>query len=127
MKIAYFDCFSGCSGDMILGALVDAGLSLDVLRSEIARLKLPGVDLKAEKVRRGALIGTRVQGITPPDPPPPRHLSAILALLERSDLPETALAPVRRIFERLGEAEAALHGLSLGQSYFRENRDGTPH
>ncbi len=120
MRIAYFDCFSGCSGDMILGALVDAGLSLEVLRSEIARLKLPGVDLKAEKVRRGALVGTRVQVITPPDPRPHRHLSDILALLERSDLPETALAPVRRIFERLGEAEAAVHGLPVERIHFHE-------
>jgi uncharacterized protein (TIGR00299 family) protein len=120
MRIAYFDCFSGCSGDMILGALVDAGLPLELLRSEIARLKLPGVDLKAEKVRRGELIGTRVQVITPLDPRPHRHVSDIFALLDRSDLPETVLAQVRRIFERLGEAEAAVHGVPVERIHFHE-------
>src|SRR3970282_1801884 len=120
MKIAYFDCFSACSVDMTLGALVDAGLSLEVLRSEIARLKLPGVDLKAEKVRRGALIGTRVQVITPPDPPPHRNLSDILPRLESTATPETARAPVRGIFGRLGEAEAAVHGLPMERIHFHE-------
>ncbi|MEE9221226.1 MAG: nickel insertion protein, partial [candidate division NC10 bacterium] len=83
MRIAYFDCYSGISGDMILGALVDAGLPLEALRSEIAKLKLTGVDLKAEKVKRGGFVGTRVQVITPQEHHPHRHLSDILTLLEK--------------------------------------------
>ncbi|MFQ5988499.1 MAG: nickel pincer cofactor biosynthesis protein LarC [Candidatus Methylomirabilales bacterium] len=120
MRIAYFDCYSGISGDMILGALVDVGVPIDTLRSEIAKLKLTGVDLKAEKVKRGGFVGTRVQVITPQDPHPHRHLSDILALLEKSDLPETVLATARQIFQRLGEAEAQVHGVPVERIHFHE-------
>ncbi len=120
MKIAYFDCYSGISGDMILGALVDAGLPVEALCSEIAKLKLPGVDLTTEKVRRGEFMGTRVHVITPQDPHHHRHLSDILSILEKSDLPEAVLIPARRIFERLGEAEAAVHGVPVERIHFHE-------
>ncbi|MFQ5803461.1 MAG: nickel pincer cofactor biosynthesis protein LarC [Candidatus Methylomirabilales bacterium] len=120
MRIAYFDCYSGISGDMILGALLDAGLPPETLRSEIAKLKLTGVDLKAEKVKRGAFVGTRVQVITPQDHHPHRHLPDILTLLEKSDLPETILSRARQIFERLGEAEAAVHGVPVERIHFHE-------
>ena len=52
MKIAYFDCFSGASGDMILGALMDAGLSLEILKAELAKLKLTHYDLNVEKIAK---------------------------------------------------------------------------
>ena len=55
MKTAYFDCFSGISGDMVLGALVDAGVELGRLEAELRRLPLPGWKLSAEKVRKGAI------------------------------------------------------------------------
>lgn len=120
MKIAYFDCYSGISGDMILGALVDAGLPVETLRSEVAKLKLPGVDLKSEKVRRGQFMGTRVHVITPQDPHHHRHLSDILSILEKSDLEEAVLTVARRIFERLGEAEATVHGVPVERIHFHE-------
>lgn len=120
MKIAYFDCYSGISGDMILGALVDAGLPVETLRSEVAKLKLPGVDLNSEKVRRGQFMGTRVHVITPQDPHHHRHLSDILSILEKSDLEEAVLTVARRIFERLGEAEAAVHGVPVERIHFHE-------
>src|SRR5690348_7708794 len=59
--IAYFDCFSGISGDMVLGALVDAGLELGALERELRKLKLPGWSIAAEKVRRGAIAATQVK------------------------------------------------------------------
>lgn len=120
MKIGYFDCYSGISGDMILGALVDAGLPMETLRSEVAKLKLPGVDLKSEKVRRGQFKGTRIHVITPQDPHHHRHLSDILNILDKSDLEEAILTPARRIFERLGEAEASVHGVSVERIHFHE-------
>lgn len=120
MKIAYFDCYSGISGDMILGALVDAGLPVEALRSEVAKLKLPGVDLTSEKVRRRQFMGTRVHVITPQDPHHHRHLSDILSILEKSDLGEAVLTPARRIFERLGEAEATVHGVPVDRIHFHE-------
>ena len=60
MTLAYFDCFSGISGDMTLGALVDAGVSIDALRAELAKLNLPGYELKAEKVKRSGIAATKV-------------------------------------------------------------------
>ena len=59
MRIAYFDCFSGVSGDMILGALIDAGLDLQQLESELSKLKISGFTLKAEKTARNGISGTR--------------------------------------------------------------------
>ncbi len=120
MRIAYFDCYSGISGDMILGALVDVGVPIDILRTEIAKLKLTGIDLKAEKVKRGGFVGTRVQVITPQDPHPHRHLSNILALLEKSDLPEAVFATACQIFHRLGAAEAQVHGVPVEHIHFHE-------
>ncbi len=120
MRIAYFDCYSGISGDMILGALLDAGLPIDTLRSELAKLKLSRMDLRAEKVKRGGFVGTRVQVITPEDDHPHRHLSDILTLLEKSGLPEAVLAPARQIFQRLGEAEAEVHGVLVERVHFHE-------
>ena len=60
MKVAYFDCFSGASGDMILGALIDAGLSPRLLRQELKKLGLPSVHLKATKVLKGGFSATQV-------------------------------------------------------------------
>ncbi len=77
MTLAYFDCFSGISGDMTLGALVDAGVSIDVLRAELAKLNLPGYALKAEKVKRSGIAATKVHVIIDQkdqkSPPPFRH------------------------------------------------------
>jgi uncharacterized protein (DUF111 family) len=61
MKIAYFDCFSGISGDMVLGALVDAGCNLAQLETDLARLPVRGWKISAEKVARGTLAATRVE------------------------------------------------------------------
>ena len=64
MKLAYFDCFSGISGDMTLGALVDAGLSLDHLRSSLQSLQVPGWQLNAEKVWKNGMSATHVKVAT---------------------------------------------------------------
>ena len=61
MKIAYFDCFSGISGDMVLGALIDAGLSLDALIAELNKLDLPGLELTQERAVRQSIAGTHVK------------------------------------------------------------------
>nr|NIR50355.1 LarC family nickel insertion protein [candidate division KSB1 bacterium]NIS47235.1 LarC family nickel insertion protein [candidate division Zixibacteria bacterium]NIT72684.1 LarC family nickel insertion protein [candidate division KSB1 bacterium]NIV07443.1 DUF111 family protein [candidate division Zixibacteria bacterium]NIW70855.1 DUF111 family protein [candidate division KSB1 bacterium] len=63
MKIAYFDCQSGISGDMILGALVDAGANLKTLRKELSGLKLKGYEIKSRRVKRGLFGGTKVDVI----------------------------------------------------------------
>jgi uncharacterized protein (TIGR00299 family) protein len=120
MRIGYFDCFSGASGDMILGALVDAGLEVQVLQETIDRLRVPGIRFAAERVKRGAFTGTLVQVKTEEHGHPHRRLPDIEKILEQSDLP----APVRgdglRIFRRLAEAEAHVHGTTPDRIHFHE-------
>lgn len=125
MRIGYFDCWSGVSGDMILGALVDAGLQVDELRQGIAALNLPGLGVRASQVKRGAFIGTKVdvltgEGRAPDHPHQPRDLRDIVKILEGSSLPSGVLATARRVFERLAEAEAAAHGIPVSHVHFHE-------
>lgn len=120
MRIGYFDCFSGASGDMILGALVDAGLALEALQGAIAGLGVPGIRLDSQRVKRGAFAGTRVHVRTDERGHPHRRLPDIEAILDRADIPEAVRADARRIFRRLAEAEAQVHGLTPDHIHFHE-------
>ena len=90
MKLAYFDCFSGISGDMTLGALVDAGCDVQHLRAELDKLNVPGWRISAEKVWKNGMAATYVK-VKAEDQQKHRSLSAILEILSRSQL----AAPVR--------------------------------
>jgi len=118
-RIGYLDCFSGASGDMILGALVDAGLSLESLRAELAKLPLAGYRLSARKVRRASLAATQVK-VTVAKKQPPRRLSDILGIIEGSSLPPADKEKGAAIFRRLAEAEAKVHGLPLAEAHLHE-------
>lgn len=121
MKVAYFDCPSGASGDMILGALVDAGVSLDSLRAELAKLPLQGYRLTAREVKRGAFRATKVDvEVDAQAPRQHRNLPEIVGLLDRSGLPDRVKADARRIFTRLAEAEARAHGTTAGEVRFHD-------
>jgi uncharacterized protein (DUF111 family) len=87
MKIAYFDCFSGISGNMVLGALVDAGLELEQLRAELGRLPVSGYALSAEKVRRRGLRGTHIE-VEVSEGHVERHLHEIEHIVEGGELPK---------------------------------------
>jgi len=117
--IAYLDCFSGISGDMLLGAMVDAGLSLDDLRGDLARLPLSGYEVRAERVTKQGLAGTKVT-VEVEHAHAHRGLADILDLLAAADLPAEVQAGATRIFTRLAEAEAKVHGTSVEQVYFHE-------
>ncbi len=120
MTLAYFDCFSGISGDMTLGALVDAGVSIDVLRAELAKLNLPGYELKAEKVKRSGIAATKVHVIIDQKDQKSRHLSDILSIIETSTLSSTVKEKSSRIFKRLADAEAKVHGTTPDKIHFHE-------
>jgi uncharacterized protein (TIGR00299 family) protein len=120
MTIAYFDCFSGISGDMTLGALVDAGVPLDVLRAELAKLELPGYTLSSEKVRRSGISATKVHVVLDEKEQPARHLADINRIITGSSLSPAVQQKSLAIFQRLAEVEAKVHGTTPDQVHFHE-------
>jgi len=119
MKAAYFDCFSGISGDMTLGALVDAGCPLEHLRSELKGLDLPGWEISKHKIWKNGMAAVQVS-VRTEDTQTHRSLSTILGLLEKSKLAEKVRERASAIFRRLGEAEAAVHDVALEKIHFHE-------
>ncbi len=120
MKYAYCDCYSGLSGDMFLGALVDAGLPIETLREQIALLHFhEPVELKVEEVRKGALRACSVDVIAG-ESHHHRHLSDIVAMIEDSRLPDPVKRTSISIFRTLGEAEARVHGTEIEHVHFHE-------
>jgi uncharacterized protein (TIGR00299 family) protein len=120
MRIGYFDCFSGASGDMILGALVEAGLPLAELQKALDGLGVSGIHLTAETVKRGAFAGTLVHVKTAEHGHPHRHLADIQRILEEADLPGEVRTDAARIFQRLADAEASAHGIAPEKIHFHE-------
>jgi uncharacterized protein (TIGR00299 family) protein len=119
MKAAYFDCFSGISGNMTLGALVDAGCSVDLLRSKLRELQVPGWEISAEKVWKNGMAATYVR-VKTEDTQKHRSLTTILEILEKSNLDLRVQEHASAIFRKLGEAEAAVHDVPLEKIHFHE-------
>jgi uncharacterized protein (TIGR00299 family) protein len=119
MKLAYFDCFSGISGDMTLGALVDAGLPVDHLRRSLQGLQVSGWQLSAEKVWKNGMSSTYVK-VQTEDQSKHRSLSAILEILQKSQLADPVRQRAAAIFTKLGEAEASVHDVPIEKIHFHE-------
>jgi len=120
MTFAYFDCFSGISGDMTLGALVDAGVSIDALRTELARLDLSGYEIRSEKVNRSGIAATKVHVILDKKDQKARRLSDIIKIIESSSLSLQVKNKSARIFQRLADAEAKVHATTADRIHFHE-------
>ena len=148
MKIAYFDCFSGISGDMTLGALVDVGVPSEILTDGLATLKLDAeFSLRFEKAVKHSITGTRaIVDVHPAhtdshekkahshghghshthehshhhEHGPSRHLSDIFKLLDDSDLDAEVRDTAKRVFDRLAEAEAKVHNTSKDNVHLHE-------
>ena len=121
MKIAYFDCPSGAAGDMIMGALVDAGVPFEAFRAELRKLALPGWDLVRHDVRKGAFRATKVDvAIDAAAHTHQRSLGDIQAILDASPLDAAVKERAGRIFVRLADAEARVHGTSREAVHFHE-------
>jgi pyridinium-3,5-bisthiocarboxylic acid mononucleotide nickel chelatase len=118
-RIAYFDCFSGISGDMVLGALVDAGADLRAIEAELRKLGLEGWSISAEKVKRGAIFATQVK-VGTSEGHHHRGLSIILGRIVKAGLAPRAADRARRIFTRLAEAEAKVHNMPVEEVHFHE-------
>jgi pyridinium-3,5-bisthiocarboxylic acid mononucleotide nickel chelatase len=119
MRIAYLDCASGISGDMTLAALVDAGVDLAQIQAGIDSLGLPGCRIVASEVKRKGFRATHITVEYPPEHAH-RHLHHITAMIDRSRLTERQKDLARRIFTRLGEAEAKVHGTTIEKVHFHE-------
>lgn len=111
MKAAYLDCFSGISGDMTLGAFLDAGLSLKTLLRRLAKLKVKGYRLTARKVWRGAISGTKFNCTANGCGRGHHSLKDILRLIDRSSLNKRIKDSASSIFTAIGDAEAKVHGV----------------
>ncbi|AHF07191.1 nickel pincer cofactor biosynthesis protein LarC [Desulfitobacterium metallireducens] len=119
MRIAYFDCFAGISGDMTLGALVDAGLDFEVLKSELAKLHLHDFEIQQEKVTKLGMTGTKIH-VLAQEGHVHRHLQDITRIIEESELIEEVKEKAIAIFRRLAEAEGKVHGTTPEQVHFHE-------
>src|ERR1700740_2042673 len=119
MKAAYFCCFRGISGDMTLGALVDAGCPLGLLRDELKGLDVPGWEISAEKVWKNGMAATHVS-VRTEDTQTHRSLTTILGVLEKSKLAAAVSQRASAIFRRLGEAEAAVDDFPIEKIHFHE-------
>lgn len=131
MRIAYFDCFAGISGDMTLGALVDAGASFENLKQELEKLGLHEFQLKAEKVVRRGITATDITVDVHHEHHHEhnhghdhshhgRGFSEIKHIIESCGLSANVKARAIAIFTRLGEAEAKIHGKSIEEIHFHE-------
>src|SRR6266404_632018 len=119
MKYAYFDCFSGISGDMTLGALLDAGVPIEQLRTELQGLNVPGWELSTKKVWKNGMAATHAN-VRTQDTQTHRSLSTILGIIEKSALAPGVKERAAAIFTKLGKAEAAVHDVPLEKIHFHE-------
>lgn len=120
MKIAYLDCFSGLSGDMFLGALLDAGLPLDDLRAVLGSLPLSGYRLEVNREGRNHLYGTRFVVQVEEDQHAHRGLNDIKKILSAGDLSRNALDTIVRIFEAIAREEGKIHHRPHDEIHFHE-------
>ncbi|MCR4394334.1 MAG: nickel pincer cofactor biosynthesis protein LarC [Dehalococcoidales bacterium] len=120
-KVLYFDCFSGCSGDMILGALLDAGVSLEKLREGLKDLNIGSFQLNALKVKRAGIQALKFEVISDQRAyQGHRGLHDIIDIINSSGLPEKVKNRSCAVFRRLGQAEARIHGVPLEEIHFHE-------
>jgi uncharacterized protein (TIGR00299 family) protein len=118
-KIAYADCFSGISGDMLLGALLHAGLDENLLRAELQKLGLKDLVLEITSSSRQSISCKHV-AISQVRRQDLRTLPAIIKILDQSDLDPTICKKSAAIFKVLAEAEAKVHGISIDDVHFHE-------
>ena len=121
MKALYFDCFAGISGDMTLGALIDAGLDFKKFKSELKKLPIKGYSITATRQQRNHITGTKVDvSISTQQKQPSRHLISILELIEKSGISERAKQDASGIFRIIGKAEAKIHNVPIEKVHFHE-------
>jgi pyridinium-3,5-bisthiocarboxylic acid mononucleotide nickel chelatase len=120
MRIAYFDCFSGAAGDMIVAALLDAGVNFDGLSAAIGGLGLSGCRISAEKVKKQGFSATYFSVSMPEVPQTHRHLKHIIEIINAANISSEVRDRSIQIFTRLAQAEAKVHGTTVEKVHFHE-------
>lgn len=119
-RIAYVDAFSGASGDMLLGAMLHAGLDLDELKGALSGLGVSGYELSVERQVRHGITGIKFTVIDPGGERPARNLSSIRKIVEGSGLPDAVTERSLAVFEAIARAEAEIHGTTVDEVHFHE-------
>jgi len=119
MTDAYFDCFSGICGDMILGAFIDLGLDIDYLKKELKKLDISGYDIEIKKIEKNHITGTDVYIIVK-EKQHHRSLSDIKNLIDNSKLDEEVKELSKKIFLKLAKAESKIHNVKIDEVHFHE-------
>ncbi|MEK7765295.1 MAG: nickel insertion protein [bacterium] len=122
-RVAYVDCFSGVSGDMLLGALIDAGVSPAAIARGLRPLRLPPWRWTVSRVRRGEFMGTRVEVHSIGGHGNHGALAAVRARAKRAALPPGVARSAERVFVRLLAAEGAVHGRKVRHVHLHELED----
>ncbi|MCL0046047.1 nickel pincer cofactor biosynthesis protein LarC [Nitrospinaceae bacterium] len=122
-RVIYFDCFSGISGDMVLGALVSLGVDIKEIKNSLKSLNLKGYKLNSRQVKRNGFIGTKVNVVlnkTSQKSDRVRSFNDIKSLIKKSDLPQIVKSNSIAIFRRIGKVEAKVHGTTINKIHFHE-------
>jgi pyridinium-3,5-bisthiocarboxylic acid mononucleotide nickel chelatase len=120
MKIAYFDAFSGISGDMTIAAFLNAGLDENEFLTELSKLKLSGFEIEIKKVIRNGITATKFEVIVKGKQKEHRHLSDIFEIIDASDLSEFVKQTSKKIFTNIAQAEAKIHNTTVEEVHFHE-------
>ncbi|HUT28730.1 MAG TPA: nickel pincer cofactor biosynthesis protein LarC [Sedimentisphaerales bacterium] len=119
MRIAYFDCFAGAAGDMIVAAMLDAGLDAQFLKAQLATLGIEGLDVRITETARAGLRAVKFDPVTT-EQPEHRNLEQITKIIRESKISKKARETAVAIFDKLAHAEAAVHGKDLNEIHFHE-------
>jgi len=121
MKILYYDCFAGISGDMNLGAMIDLGVDANYLTNELKKLNIEGFHLEIQKDIRRGISGTKASVVIEnPDNEKHRHLRHVEEIVNNSSLSEKVKTTSLDIFRRIAEAEAKVHNIEIQRVHFHE-------
>src|SRR3989344_9137578 len=120
MKIAYFDSFSGISGDMIIGALIDIGLDFNYLKKELNKLKLKNYRIEAKKIIKNGIDAIKFDVISNRNSHEERNLKEINKIIDNSKLDNKIKNIVKKIFLKIAQAEAKIHNKQIDKIHFHE-------
>jgi pyridinium-3,5-bisthiocarboxylic acid mononucleotide nickel chelatase len=127
VKILYYDCFAGISGDMNLGAMIDLGVDPEFLREELRKIEIGSCEIRVKRDQRRGIFGTKLDVIVPSGEGAPaahghghRSFKDIAGLIEKSSFSDGVKSTSRNIFMKIAAAEAKIHGHSVDEVHFHE-------